>query len=636
MSGAATGSASEPASCALHASPRQAAQRRQIQRIFGTAGSAPVVQRVQTVHVYVGTQLVELSTAREGQAMELIKKFSEEKNFNGLREIVAGFRNFAAPDGVVAKRISNAAMDLFDYAEYSVRDERIAIQHDIAQVRQGLQAALAKLQNQRGAAAASMQGEIDEAIVLATGWVPVSGAIAGYVANAGRNITDLSGSGSKQAASREYILHAQDYLELQEIYATVRLMVGDFSSRIWARIASRVARLGQATTAQIVEGYQNATEAKLLLYDALLGAQLPAQYTPQVLMDLVFRYGATQAHMNLVPQVQNIPAASVLAFLQANPGVFVADIARWDQAAQLINHGATFDTLFTSGFYIQRCAGVLAILQAGVRTTARRLAAALGRDQANYARIDGHVNDLEDIAARLNAGSIDTLCSEDYYLTNLAQVHGLFQATPHIDGNVLLTVCRNRLVLLRAHEADIDRALTNIDGLTVARLNNVLDHLNANNALPAVQADLDTEIQNAQSLGAELRNVMASPLGQAANAGYVENLAWSVDNLGIVTWGDRGGVFDNGQGGVNFGGQIRVPESVSGFQLSNHVIAHLINPRDNNHAVRVSDIRTMGQNYAGQELDHVNGGWRHVYQGNGMRMFAPQADAHRIITIYFG
>jgi hypothetical protein len=636
MPSSAAADAAAQASCALHESPRQVAQRRQIQRIFGASGGVPVMQRAQTVHVYVGTKLVELSTEREDQAMAIIKQFSEARNLDGLRDIVAGFRNFAAADGTVARRISDAAMDLFDYVEYSVRDERMAIQRDIAQVRQGLQAALDKLRNQRGAASASMQSEIDEAIALASGWVPASAAIAGYVAGAGRNIAQLSGSGSKLAASREYIIHARDYLELQEVYALVRSFVGDFSSRIWSRIADRVVRLGQVATAQIVEGYQNATEAKLLLYDGLLGAQLPAQYTPQVLMDLVFRYGATQAHMDLVPQVQNIPAASVLAFLQANPGVFVADIARWDQAAQLINHGATFASLFTSAFYIQRCAGVLAILQAGVRTTARRLAAALGRDQANYARIDGHVNDLEDIAARLNAGSIDTLCSEDFYLTNLAQVHGLFQATPHIDGNVLLTVCRNRLVLLRAHEADIDRALNGVGGLTVARLNNVLDHLDANNALPALQADLDTDIQNAQSLGAELRNVMASPLGQPANAAYVANLAWSVDNLGIVTWGNRGGVFSNGQANLNFGGQIRVPDSVSGFRLSNHVIAHLINPRDNNHMIRVSDIRAMGQSYAGLEIDNLNGGMRHAYQANGMRMFAPQADDHFIITIYFG
>lgn len=622
--------------CALEASPRQAAQRQQIQRLFGAASSVPVVQRVQTVHVYVGARLVELSTAREEQAKAVIKQFSDAKNFEGLREIVAGFRNFTASDGAAAKRITNAAMDLFDYEiDYSVEGERTAIQQDIAQVRQGLQAALVKLQNQRGAAAASMQSEIDEAISLATEWVPVSTAIAGYVANAGRNIKQLSGTGHKQEASRTYIIHSQDYLELREVYAVVRSLVGDFSSRIWTTISGSVARLGQVTTAQIVESYQDATAAKLLLYDVLLGAQLPAQYTPQVLMDLVFRYGATQAHMNLVSQVQNIPAASVLAFLQTNPGVFVADIIRWDQAAQLVNHALTFDSLFTSDFYIQRCAGVLAILQAGVRTTARCLAAALARNQANYARIDGHVNELEDIAGRLNAGSINTLCSEDFYLTNLAQVHALFQATPHIDGNVLLPVCRNRLVLLRAHEADIDRALNGINGLTETRLNNVLDHLDANNALPALQADLDTEIQHAQSLGAELRNVLASSLGQPANAAYVENLAWSVDNLGVVTWGHRGGVFNNGDAAVNFGGQIWVPDSVSGFELSNHVVAHLINPRDNNHAVRVSQIHTMSQNYAGQELDHVNGGWRRVYQGNGMRMFTP-TNSNLVITIYFG
>jgi hypothetical protein len=105
-----------------------------------------------------------------------------------------------------------------------------------------------------------------------------------------------------------------------------------------------------------------------------------------------------------------------------------------------------------------------------------------------------------------------------------------------------------------------------------------------------------------------------------------------VDTLAGVTWANRGGDFRNGATTINLGGNAWVPDTINGYLLTNHVIAHLINPRDAHHRIRVSNIRTALGNFAGT-VNEFNS-QRDWYQGDGMRLITP-AGVHTIVTIFF-
>jgi hypothetical protein len=286
---------------------------------------------------------------------------------------------------------------------------------------------------------------------------------------------------------------------------------------------------------------------------------------------------------------------------------------------------------------------VRTVVVGGVHMRVAELLTAMTRAPVNMGNLVANVADLEVAATALNdAPSVVRMLGADHCLANGATVRATVAGLTHIPAAAVSEAMATGLAqlnTLHARRVDIDRALTGQNGITGPRLLGTVAHITGNAALPVLAADLDPQLRFAQSLGAQLRHILLTPLGQPVNVAHLRNLALAVDTQVGVAWGNVGGTFNSGGGGggVNFGANIRVPISVTvagvTFALTNHVIAHLIDPRDNAHRIRISHIRTALNNYAGDVNDYA--GWRSWYQGNGLRLITPRG-VNTIVTIFFG
>ncbi len=229
------------------------------------------------------------------------------------------------------------------------------------------------------------------------------------------------------------------------------------------------------------------------------------------------------------------------------------------------------------------------------------------------------------------------MLGSDMLVANGHTVAALLANVHNIDLAALVSAMRvslGRLNQLNTYMVDIDRALTGQAAVTGQKLINVLNHIVQTGAAAPLGAGHDTGLRRAQAFGAETQNVLNSRIGLPGNVAYLNNLQRAVDSLTGVVWGHRGGNFNRTGWNGNFGGNIRVPVTVNGFNLTNHVIAHLINPQDAGHRVTISNITAATNNFAGPVYDDYNGGYRDHYIGGGMTMIAPTG-MHDIITLFF-
>jgi len=266
------------------------------------------------------------------------------------------------------------------------------------------------------------------------------------------------------------------------------------------------------------------------------------------------------------------------------------------------------------------------------------------RKNENVHYLNNHLHNFDNMAVVLNnAGFVTQLLGNDlliecgtlttHIVTSTAV--GLYPIlVPWLAGcqsNSRLTLLNNRIV-------DIDRALQAVIPIphlaavnfSIDRLDGILDHLQNNDALPAVAGDLDREISYAQVLGAHLRHILACPLG--GDLTYLSNLAHAVDTLAGVEWGYEHGNFNNGAANVHFNQGVYVPIRVKEFTLTHHAIAHLFNPRNAGHRVTIRNIRQALGNFSGTEIR--NGQYCDLFIGNNMVLVTPH-NAATIITIYF-
>jgi hypothetical protein len=261
------------------------------------------------------------------------------------------------------------------------------------------------------------------------------------------------------------------------------------------------------------------------------------------------------------------------------------------------------------------------------------------RAPANLGHLAAHVADLNTCAALLpDNNQILRMLNTDHLVANGNITHAVLANVPNLPITAVLDLIRthvNYLNQMNTFSADVDRALTGQANVTGQRLLNVLRHIQNVGGVAPLGGPADPALREAQNFGAATQNVMNNRISWGMNAPYLANLRQSVDSLTGVVWGYRNGVFARTGWAHNFGGAIYVPVQVNGFTLSNHVIAHLLNPQDANHQVTTGNITTATNNFSGTVIDHKNGGYRDHYLGNGMTMVCGENQT-QIITIFFG
>ncbi|WP_435735281.1 hypothetical protein V5D56_10410 [Cellulosimicrobium sp. PMB13] len=307
---------------------------------------------------------------------------------------------------------------------------------------------------------------------------------------------------------------------------------------------------------------------------------------------------------------------------------------------QLRAHLLAHDSLIAAGDLVR------AILVAAphLRTTA--LLTAMTRP-GNLARLTTHAANLDAAAARLiDVTAVEALLGIDALLSRGLEVLEIVTALPGVPAGAVvgaMSLGPQIFTPLHTHRGDVGRALNGQAGITAARLCNVLAYQQQRLAAPPGQAGvldqaaLGARLRLAQSLGGQVRQVeqvMSSALGLPANAAYLNNLIYAVDTLAGVEWDWINGPFTNGAGRLTF--RAPVPVRVNGFTLTNHVIAHLLNPQDPAHRIRISDIRrALNEDYT--VVIEFNGERRRRYLGNsGLLVVTPHdGETDLIVTVFF-
>lgn len=336
-----------------------------------------------------------------------------------------------------------------------------------------------------------------------------------------------------------------------------------------------------------------------------------------------------------------LPKAALIQCMRRAPGNLanlVLHVADLNTAAGHLNAPPQITRILNSDALVAHGDDVNTVIAGGGNMRIAPLIDCMLRSPGNLANLVLHVADLNNAAGILATLLLKTaMLASDILVANgnttfavLGNVHNIGFA-PIIGA---MSVSLARLNSLNTYMVDIDRALTGQPNITQQKLLNVLDHIQNIGVAAPLGGGHDAGLRRAQAFGAETQNVLNSLLGQPGNVVFLNNLQRAVDRLGGVVWGNRGGNFNRTGWNGNFGGNIYVPVTVNGFNLTNHVIAHLINPQNAGHRVTISDIVAATNNYAGNVYDAYNNGYRDHYIGNGMTMIAPTG-VQSIITIFF-